>query len=184
MSEPSVMADDPFDQLLQIETQLRAARTDATAGQAQVWLGLGFRIGTMWAVAPREDVREVITLPLLTRVPGARPWLLGLANVRGNLLPVCDLRRLMQQDEPAAHTRNTRVLVYNSSQVPAGFLVDEVVGYRQFGAAEQQRDLLSGANDVMRDCALGAFQRDNQPWIALSLHKLVASEMFQQAALT
>ncbi len=177
----AVTPDDPFDLLAQIETRVRSARLDATAGQAQVWVGLGFRIGTQWAVAPRDDVREVITLPLLTRVPGARPWLLGLANVRGNLLPVCDLRRLMHYDDPAA-TRDTRVLVYNSTRIPAGFLVDEVVGYRQFAASEQRHDLLTGASETLRECALGVFLRDQQAWIALSLHKIAASDAFQQAA--
>jgi len=177
----ALLTDDPFDLLAQIETRVRSARLDATAGQAQVWVGLGFRLGERWLAAPKEDVREVITLPPLTRVPGAKPWLLGLANVRGNLLPVCDLRLLMNQPNPTTATRNTRVLVYNSLRVPAGFLVDEVAGYRQFAASEQQRDLLSGVDVALRECALGAFQRDAQAWIALSLHKVAAGDAFQQA---
>lgn len=181
MSDTDLALDDPFDLLAQIESRVRSARLDATAGQAQVWVGLGFRLGDLWLATPKDDVREVITLPSLTRVPGAKPWLLGLANVRGNLLPVCDLRVLMNQSHPAVATRNTRVLVYNSLRVPAGFLVDEVAGYRQFAASEQQRELLSGVEPALRDCALGAFQRDAQAWIALSLHKVVASDAFQQA---
>lgn len=177
----AILSDDPFDLLAQLETRARAARLDATAGQAQVWVGLGCRLGAQWLAVPKEDVREVITLPSLTRVPGAKPWLLGLANVRGNLLPVCDLRLLMGQTDPATASRGTRVLVYNSTRVPAGFLVDEVAGYRQFAASEQQRELLSGADSALRECALGAFQRDAQSWIALSLHKVAASEGFQQA---
>jgi twitching motility protein PilI len=89
------LRDDPFALLTAIEKRLQTARVDLAAGSAQYWTGLGFRLGDRWLVAPREDVREVIALPPLTRVPGARPWLLGLANVRGSLLPVCDVHRLL-----------------------------------------------------------------------------------------
>src|SRR5581483_4275050 len=89
------LAAQPFELLYALENRLRAARLDIAAGQTQSWTGLGFRLGEHWLVAPREDVREVITLPKVTRVPGAKPWLLGVANVRGNLLPVTDLAQML-----------------------------------------------------------------------------------------
>ena len=48
--------------------------------------------GELYLVA-REEAREVLGVPApLTRVPGAKSWILGLANVRGQLLPIIDLR--------------------------------------------------------------------------------------------
>ena len=38
------------------------------------------------------DVNEILFMPTLAPVPGTKPWLLGVANVRGNLVPVVDLR--------------------------------------------------------------------------------------------
>jgi twitching motility protein PilI len=173
------LRDDPFALLSAMEKRLQTARVDLAAGAAQFWTGLGFRLGDRWLVAPREDVREVITLPPLTRVPGARPWLLGLANVRGSLLPICDVHRLLGEEH---HTlaRNSRVLVYNNDRVPAGFLVDEVSGYRQFTPADQRKELLSDAG-VLQPYLLGAFVRESQPWFAMSLHKLAAGDMFNRA---
>ena len=44
-------------------------------------------------VADRDQVREVLMLPdAMTRVPGAKRWLLGIANLRGHLLPLMDLK--------------------------------------------------------------------------------------------
>src|ERR1700756_1051520 len=85
------MAGQPYDLLFALENRLRVARLDIAAGQTQSWTGLGFRLREHWLVAPREDGREVITMPKLTRVPGGKPWLLGVANVRGSLLPITDL---------------------------------------------------------------------------------------------
>src|ERR1700758_3164570 len=91
----AAMAGQPFELLFALENRLRVARLDIAAGQTQSWTGLGFRLRERWLVAPREDVREVITVPRMTRVPGARPWMLGVANVRGNLLPITDLAQLL-----------------------------------------------------------------------------------------
>ena len=172
------LRDDPFALLTALEDRFQTARVDLAAGAAQFWTGLGFRLGDRWLVAPREDVREVIVPPPLTRVPGARPWLLGLANVRGSLLPVCDVHRLLGEEH---HTmaRGARVLVYNSDRVPAGFLVDEVAGYRQFAPADQRPEIVAEAG-ILAPFLLGAFVREGQPWLALSLHKLAAGEAFNR----
>ena len=47
-------------------------------------------------MASREQVREVLMLPdAVTRVPGAKRWLLGIANLRGQLLPLVDVKLLL-----------------------------------------------------------------------------------------
>ena len=173
------LRDDPFALLLALEQRLQTARVDLAAGSTQFWTGLGFRLGERWLVAPREDVREVIALPALTRVPGSRPWLLGLANVRGGLLPVCDVHRLIGEEHNAL-ARNSRVLVYNSDRIPAGFLVDEVSGYRQFAPGDQRMEMTADAGPLA-PYLLGAFVRETQTWLAMSLHKLAMGDAFNRA---
>lgn len=173
------LRDRPFELLGALERRLQTARLDLAAGAAQFWTGLGFRLGERWLVAPRQDVREVIVPPPLTRVPGARPWLLGLANVRGALLPVCDLHRLLGEEHKVLE-RGSRLLVFNSERVPAGFLVDEVAGYRQFAPADQRRELVADSGPLA-PYLLGAFVREGQPWLALSLHKVASGDAFNRA---
>jgi len=173
------LRDDPFALLLALEQRLQTARVDLAAGSTQFWTGLGFRLGERWLVAPREEVREVIALPALTRVPGSRPWLLGLANVRGGLLPVCDVHRLIGEEHNAL-ARNSRVLVYNSDRIPAGFLVDEVSGYRQFAPGDQRMEMTADAGPLA-PYLLGAFVRETQTWLAMSLHKLAMGDAFNRA---
>lgn len=175
------MRDDPFGQLLELEGLLRAARADAVAGETQTWTGLGFRVGQTWLVAPREDVREVLPPPATTRVPNARAWMRGMANVRGELLAVVDLGGLLGLHE-SEHQRLQRILVLNSKEVPVGLLVDEVAGYRQFTPGEQRIEIAAQAQPFT-PYLLGAFVREGQPWLAFSLHKLAQGEPFRSAAL-
>ena len=173
------MAAQPFELLFALENRLRAARLDIAAGQTQSWTGLAFRLRERWLVAPREDVREVITPPKVTRVPGGKPWLLGVANVRGNLLPVTDLGQMLGHSRMPDH-RDQRVLVFNSDRIPAGVLVDEVAGYRQFAPSDQRHELAQG-NGELDPYLLGGFAREGRNWLVLSLYKLTASQAFTVA---
>lgn len=175
------LRDRPFELLAALEQRLQKAKLDPSAGPGvvQLWTGLGFRLGLHWLVAPKDEVREVIAPPPMTRVPGARPWLLGVANVRGGLLPVCDLHRLLGEEHNTLQ-RGSRVMVFNSDRVPAGFLVDEVAGYRQFAPNDQRPELLQDSG-VLQPYLLGAFVREGQPWRAISLHKITRGDAFSRA---
>lgn len=172
------LREDPFELLAELDRRFRAARLRATANSAETWQGLAFRLGNRWMLAPRDDVREVIQPPRLTRVPHARSWLSGIANVRGSLYSLVDLGRLFG-GTPAAG-RAARVLVLNSDRVAAGFLVDEVAGYRQFSAADQAAPEIA-AEDPIAPFVLGGFEREQGGWIVLSLRRLAQSEMLRRA---
>src|SRR5690606_10234384 len=87
------LRDKPFDLLRELERLARVALTgqgrDAAAEGGGV--GVAFRLSSESFLAAREETREVLGYPsVVTRVPGAKPWIRGIANVRGQLLPVVD----------------------------------------------------------------------------------------------
>jgi len=73
---------------------------------------------------PMESVLEIVRLPETVRVPLAPRSLNGLANLRGTVLPVVDLRKLLGLPE-ADPTDATRVVVVDCSR-PVGLVVDRV----------------------------------------------------------
>ncbi|NMW25692.1 chemotaxis protein CheW, partial [Rhodanobacter denitrificans] len=60
-----------------------------------LWRGIGFRVGSRLLVSGIDEINELLAVPVLTPVPGTQPWLLGVANVRGNLVPVIDFGRFL-----------------------------------------------------------------------------------------
>jgi purine-binding chemotaxis protein CheW len=56
------------------------------------------------------QVREILDLVPVTEVPGAQPFVNGLINVRGKVIPVADLRLKFGMDQ-AADTIDTRIVV-------------------------------------------------------------------------
>lgn len=72
-----------------------------------------------------DEVKEIIRMPEVVRVPLAPPSLEGLTNLRGTVLPVVGARSLFGC-EPAEPDDATRVVVLDRGQ-PIGIVVDRVV---------------------------------------------------------
>ncbi len=79
--------------------------------------------GEMFAV-PMGPVQEIIRVPDVARLPLAPPSLAGLANLRGRVLPIVNLREIFNSDA-REHDDATRALVIDIGQ-PLGFVVDRV----------------------------------------------------------
>lgn len=176
------LRDRPFELLRELERRGRAIAGGRESEAGREWVGVAFRLGAETFLVAREETREVMALPsFLARVPGARPWIRGLANVRGHLLPVIDLRQYLGSGATATG-RNVRVLVVNHRDIPAGLLVDEVLGFRRFTDPEFQAEPPPTLIRCERYLA-GAFRRSGESWPVLSLRTLVESPSFLQAAL-
>lgn len=82
-----------FELLLDIDRRCRLLAADLPSQEARLqrWSGIGFRLGPHWYVAPMGEVAEVLHEPRCTLMPGVKPWVKGVANLRGRLLPVMDL---------------------------------------------------------------------------------------------
>ena len=167
--------------LREFQTQLVERMQAASSGAVAQASQLAVMVGQMRWLLNLQDAGEIVPVGAITKVPLTKDWFLGMANVRGNLLTVVDLRRFVGLPAVEPH-RGQRVLVLNSSRVPAGFLVDEVAGHRQF-APNEQRHGEAARDEALAPYLLGAFVRDGQPWLAMSLQKIVQSPTLRQAGL-
>src|ERR1700761_53170 len=85
---------------------------------------LTFRLeGRRYAVAV-ADVEEVIRLPAIARVPQSPLGLLGLANLRGAVLPVASGRGLLGQPQGSATERSRAIVL--EGQAPVALAVDSI----------------------------------------------------------
>jgi twitching motility protein PilI len=126
-------------------------------------------------------VREVLMLPeSVTRVPGAKRWLLGIANLRGHLLPLVDVKLMLGSGRTSLR-RTTRVISVNHREIPAGLVVDEVAGFRRFRNDENHSTVPQTVVRCDRFIS-GTFQRGGEVWPIFNLDELIESNLFLQAA--
>jgi twitching motility protein PilI len=176
------LVEQPFELLQELERRSRVAIAGVGTGSlSDEWVGIGFRIGEEQFVASRDEVREVLMLPeSITRVPGAKRWLLGIANLRGHLLPLVDLKMMLGSGRTSMR-RTTRVISVNHRNIPAGLVVDEVQGFRRFMDSEYTDQWSQTAVRCDRYIS-GAYQRGQDSWPIFGLYDLLESSSFLQAA--
>jgi purine-binding chemotaxis protein CheW len=87
--------------------------------------------GEVWALETRA-VREVARFTEFTAVPGGSAVLIGVTNLRGEILPVFDLRKLTGTVSTGL-TDHSRLLVLGEERAELGLLADEVREVRVLG---------------------------------------------------
>jgi len=177
------LRDKPFELLREMERRSSLTLADGAMQRedAQEWVGIAFKLANEKFLVARDEIREVMILPAnLTRVPGARDWVAGLANLRGQLLTVIDLR-LFLGSGTSAGIRGARVLVVDNPDMPVGIIVDEIFGFRRFGESEFTDTIPETELRCDRYMA-GACVRGTDVWPVFSLKKLLDASEFQQAA--
>ncbi|WP_407295372.1 chemotaxis protein CheW [Stutzerimonas zhaodongensis] len=110
--------------LSNLKTALAATGEGEDDGLASSRQFVTFTVGSDVFAVEMQPVQEIIRVPEVVRVPLTPPSLNGLANLRGNVLPIICLRTLFNLEQREADDA-TRALVLNLGQ-PLGFVVDRV----------------------------------------------------------
>src|SRR5690606_6888382 len=113
------------------DLKLNATALPAETLNQAYWRSVGFMLKGQRLLADSGEVTEILQPPKLTKVPGVRNWVLGVANVRGRLIPIMDLALLLGFSSQGTW-RSRRVLIVEQTEGPVGFLVDTVLGIQQF----------------------------------------------------
>jgi len=106
---------------------------------------LEFRLAQERYAVETSHVREVVPLHDLTPLPGTPPFVRGIVNARGHILPVLDLKKLFDLPEPGVTDLHCIIIVHGRD-LEFGLLADVVAGVRTIAVASLQPSLptLSG----------------------------------------
>ena len=120
------------------------------------------------------DVREIMRMQTITKVPGAMAYIEGVINLRGKVLPVLDLRKRL-----GLHigdlTEESRIVVIDIATGEVGVIVDAVTEVLrvQNSAIEGPSSMLAqGNSDYLR----GIAKLSDRLIILLDLNKLLSSK--------
>lgn len=111
------------------------ARPAATTPAEQPLELLEFRLASERYAVETRFVTEVQPLRDLTPLPGTPPFVRGIVNLRGRILPVYDLKKFFALPEQGL-TDLHRIVVVDGGDFEIGLLADVVIGVRMLPAAE------------------------------------------------
>jgi len=95
-------------------------------------------LGHDWAVL-LDQVAELVDVQACTPLPGVKPWVAGVSNLRGKLLPVIDFAQFLG-GELSPVNRLQRIVVLDRQDVFVGLIVDELKGMRHFSSDAYEPD--------------------------------------------
>jgi twitching motility protein PilI len=145
-------------------------------GSADEWSGVTFGLGAARLACNIDRIAEILPCPQSTPVPGAKNWIVGLANVRGELLTVIDLGRFLTGVRTPI-TASSRVLAASLNRAPIGLLIDEVYGQRHFLDSEATAAELP-EDSPLREVVSKQHQLGSETWHELDLDRLFNSAEF------
>ncbi len=175
--------ENPFDLLVSYEQRVLQGGLSLpeAADTADEWIGLGFRLGEDRLMADMGDVKEILELPEYTVVPGVKSWIVGVANVRGSLLPIVDLKGYIIGEE-VRQRRNGRVIVIEYKGFNTGLMVDEIFGMRHFVAKDLVNELPS-LHENLLPFVKTAYMQGDEHWPVFSFDEMKQKEDFASVSL-
>jgi purine-binding chemotaxis protein CheW len=85
-----------------------------------------FELGHEEYAVPIEQVREVVKVPKITLVPNGQAFVVGVMNLRGQIVPVIDLEKLFELPATSQATAQHIVVSEDASHILFGVQVDQV----------------------------------------------------------
>ncbi len=173
----------PFDLLCHYEQ--RVLQGEVSLPEADLakneWVGLGFRIGKNRLLCDMRDVKEILELPEFTTVPGVKSWIIGMANVRGSLLPIMDLKGYLLGEDILKRQKG-RIIVIEYKGFNTGLLVEEIFGMRHFTDSDETFDMASIDDELMPFIEKN-YRQGDENWPVFSMQKMTQEERFSHASL-
>ncbi len=139
-------------------------------------------LGSDWA-APLDEVSELIELQNYTALPGVKPWVLGVSNLRGKLLPIIDFAQFLG-GQLSTVNRLQRIVVLDRQDVFVGLVVDELKGMKYFSQESFEPDN-RGVDTALEPFVQGFYRGDDDTrTLLLNPDALIESQSFQDVALS
>ncbi|MCZ6680349.1 MAG: chemotaxis protein CheW [Candidatus Poribacteria bacterium] len=110
---------------MQQATQGQETGQQLLQGAGQELQVVGFELGSEKFGVDILTVREIIPVGSITRVPNAPDFVEGIINLRGEVIPVIDLRKRVGIEQ-SEFQKSTRIIVVELDEQQVGFIVDVV----------------------------------------------------------
>lgn len=120
-------------------------------------------------------VREIIRMPEVTRVPNTPPYVEGVINLRGKVIPVMSMRKRFGLEEHEFDNR-TRIMVMDVDGELMGFIVDAVSEVIRISQEEIQPPPPVVSSGVDHECLSGVISQSERLLVLLDLEKISSRE--------
>ena len=133
-----------------------------------------FYLENILLAIPLNRALEISHRPEVTPLPNIPEWVLGVSNIRGEIISIVDLKAFLGMPSHGI-TRDCRLMIVHNRSMKVGLIVDRVTG--QFSMSRIRSDLQNNPYQKEEIAAyiLGVIRHENQMVNILDIDKLLNS---------
>jgi len=135
------------------------------------WSGFLVQAADKQVLIEQNSLKEIVSLSKATRVIDDRAWLTGLMSYEGAIIPLVELRTIMNDENPPLGLNDRSVLVISLQSGTIGLLVDKVHGRRDYWSDDVELSALKKRKGV---CSKVSFSYKGQYLEVCDLARLTA----------
>ena len=120
-------------------------------------------------------VREIIRMPIVTRVPNTPNYVEGVINLRGKVVPIICMRKKFGLIE-SGNDKQTRIMVMDMDGELMGFIVDAVSEVIRISGSEIQPSPAMVAGGIDQECIAGVINQAERLLVLLNLEKMFSRD--------
>lgn len=176
------MASNGFIELLRLTERGEKRKKGQQLSTTAQWLGVAFTLGEYQLVAPLGEIAEVLTVTDMTAVPLSQTWMLGIANIRGRLLPITHLGNFLGIKNTGQRYHDQKILVIDKPKIFSGLQVDQILGIQTFNQRQYEAVGLP-SDSPLEPYTHGRFRNNQQEWYIFMPSLLAEDNRYLEAAL-
>jgi purine-binding chemotaxis protein CheW len=121
-----------------------------------------------------KNIHEIINITKMSNIPNTLSFMRGVINLRGNVVPVVDMRERCGL-ELKEYNKKTPILIVEFNNLLIGLIIDSVYDVIKFPVSKIQHPPHYSAK-IDSDFINGLLQLDNKLIIALNVNKILSPE--------
>jgi twitching motility protein PilI len=121
---------------------------------------LGFKISDLNLLLAENIISELTDLTEICRIPNTTSWLLGLINLRGNLVPIFDLVTLLDLEQNSEHKM---LLILGNGNTAAGVIIDGLPAHQILDIKNKLKSLPALPSLISQHIPSG-YRKDKEFW--------------------
>lgn len=136
---------------------------DVEGDEIPVIRRLGFQVGEVGLLIGESVISELTDILPMCGIPNTASWMLGIANLRGNLFPVFEIAALLEMEH------NTKLkqmlLILGQGSAAAGIIIDGLPA-QQILAETDKLENLPALPQVIRPYISSAYEKSGEMWFS------------------
>ena len=178
MSDSDNATEQPLERLLRMQHEALTAGGGLPQTETETRTGgLVFGVGDTRLLVALTDISDILECGAITPIPRSKPWLRGVANIRGKIYSIVDFDQFLGFAATGVGGEG-KYMVLNRPEIGAALLVKAVYGLRYFDESQELKGTFR-THAKVRPYVQNTYQLNDEVWGLLDVDLLVQAPEFR-----